>query len=408
MDYFSILDYKKNSYIMVEGDTESDLFYIIKTGKVESFSSLFYSTKSKGEIMKTGGFFGVVSAMSGRSRTATVQTLEDTRVIAVHRSRFINLITQNTPIAMKIIRRFSQKLRYYDSILMALYANKQEREDPRQLVNLAEYYEKVESLPKVALLAYRKYLEHCPNGKNVPLVREKVISFEKIITLAKPVQEGVYWIYQDEQVLFFEHENGDSLYLVQEGEVEISKVVNRHKVLLAILGSGAIVGEMSILDNLPRNATAIARGRVKVMKVTQENFEHVVVTYPQIADKIIRFLSDRIWLIHRKIANALISDPELRIYDALYTELLKQRMIVKNGGYHEFDFTVEDLMEQIGLDKDRGKLILREMVKKESAFEIAKDRHLVCRDISKIEENLNPVRRNLQIRENIQKMTQLL
>ena len=51
---------------------------------------------------------------------------------------------------------------------------------------------------------------------------------------------------------------GYLFYIIQKGQVKITKVVNDNEVMLAVLNPGDIFGEMAILENKPGSASAVA------------------------------------------------------------------------------------------------------------------------------------------------------
>ena len=59
--------------------------------------------------------------------------------------------------------------------------------------------------------------------------------------------------------LFHEGDQGDSAYIIKEGEVEIIKESNGRDVLLAVRSAGEVIGEMALLEQIPRSATVRAR-----------------------------------------------------------------------------------------------------------------------------------------------------
>jgi len=117
-------------------------------------------------------------------------------------------------------------------------------------------------------------------------------------------------------MIFSENEPGTELYIIQRGVVKISKIVEDNEVLLALLKPGDIFGEMALLENKPRSASAIASEDVSVMVVTKSNFERMVQTQPQLITKLTTKLAERLWLIYKQLANTLIQDPLGRLYDA--------------------------------------------------------------------------------------------
>lgn len=64
--------------------------------------------------------------------------------------------------------------------------------------------------------------------------------------------------YAAGEAVFTEGEVGVEAYMIESGEVEISRKCGEHDVVLAKLGVGAIIGEMAIIDSMPRMATAKA------------------------------------------------------------------------------------------------------------------------------------------------------
>ena len=58
------------------------------------------------------------------------------------------------------------------------------------------------------------------------------------------------------EVLFQEHDAGDVAYLVERGRIRVSLRGTDSVVTLADLGPGDLVGEMALIDNAPRTATA--------------------------------------------------------------------------------------------------------------------------------------------------------
>ncbi|MHB9099381.1 MAG: cyclic nucleotide-binding domain-containing protein, partial [Syntrophales bacterium] len=73
-------------------------------------------------------------------------------------------------------------------------------------------------------------------------------------------QIAAYETYKDGHIIFQEGSNGDWIYVVEEGEVEISKNVGDQRLVIEILRAGNIFGEMAYIDKEPRSATATARG----------------------------------------------------------------------------------------------------------------------------------------------------
>jgi CRP/FNR family transcriptional regulator, cyclic AMP receptor protein len=86
-------------------------------------------------------------------------------------------------------------------------------------------------------------------------------------------QISSYETFQDGQIIFEEGSNGDWIYVVEEGEVEISKKIDGKRVAIETLKDGDIFGEMSYIDKIPRSATATAKGTVVVGILDRDFFD---------------------------------------------------------------------------------------------------------------------------------------
>src|SRR5262245_34951135 len=93
------------------------------------------------------------------------------------------------------------------------------------------------------------------------------------------------------QAIFTEGQPDDDLmYSVLDGEVDIV----RQGQLLETISPDGVFGEMALLDNQPRSASAIARTDCRVAAITEQRFVLVVSHNPHFALDMMRLLSERI------------------------------------------------------------------------------------------------------------------
>jgi CRP/FNR family transcriptional regulator, cyclic AMP receptor protein len=83
--------------------------------------------------------------------------------------------------------------------------------------------------------------------------------------------------YKPSDVIFSEGDNAMSMYIIESGKVEISKDINGQKKVLSILEKGKIFGEIALIEDGPRTATATSIDNTVCIKVPKnqfiENFE---------------------------------------------------------------------------------------------------------------------------------------
>jgi len=108
-------------------------------------------------------------------------------------------------------------------------------------------------------------------------------------------------------VIFLEGSTGDEMYLIREGTVEVSKTYREIEVdketrlffgtstqVLAVLGPGDFFGEMSLLNERERSATALAVDDVKLVVINHESFEHILGGTNRIVVQMLKSLSNRL------------------------------------------------------------------------------------------------------------------
>ena len=95
--------------------------------------------------------------------------------------------------------------------------------------------------------------------------------------LRRVVEIGVEEQYGGGATIFQEGEPGDKFYLIVEGAVRISRFVpGMGEEALAVLRSGAYFGEMSLIDDAPRSATAVCHERCRLFVVNRRDLEDLL------------------------------------------------------------------------------------------------------------------------------------
>ncbi len=361
----AFVNFRKGSYILVEGKAESDRFFIIQGGKVRITKDTEVVAEEGGNVLGPGDFIGVVSSMSGHSQIETAMAITDVTLISVRRDQFSELIEKNTPVAMKIIYSFTRKMRYLDEALTRITLKKNVETDISHLFNIGEYYAK-QGKYNLALYAYYHYLKNAASGQFAALARERFMALKSMgadASRLEPKSGEMARVYPKESMIFCECQPGAELYIIQKGQVKITKIVDNNEVLLAVLKTGDMFGEMALLENKPRSASAIAFDDCQVLAVNRQNFNQMVSTQPQLIARLTTTLADRIWLMYKQLANTLISDPVGRMYDMLVIQLEKSRISFAAGKSYTFDFGIAELMNMCGLPKENTRALASEFLR---------------------------------------------
>jgi CRP/FNR family transcriptional regulator len=380
---FQIVSYPANSYIIVEGKKEAYNFYIVREGKVSVGRENPVVGEDPNQTLGPGDFFGVVAAMAQHPQIESARALSNVSLISVSYDQFGTLIQRNTPVAMKIIRYFSMKLRQFDQTITRLSFRNTVSEDINQLYNMGEYYFSQGNMEHAAY-AYQSYLKYLPNGQYVAQIKKKLMSLNRPLTLPAVDETKFNRSYKDGQVIFCEHEPGKELYIIQAGKVKISKIVDNNEVMLAVLQTGDIFGEMAILDNKPRSANAVAFGFTDVLAINKANFEGMVKAQPQLASRLITLLSERIWIAYKQLANLMLKDPQARIADTLLTLAEKNRAKIAPKTVYDFEISVKDLLKMVGLSDNRDEKILYQLFEANKFIKIEQDR-VKCYDLAELD-----------------------
>jgi hypothetical protein len=96
------------------------------------------------------------------------------------------------------------------------------------------------------------------------------------------------------EYIFKEGDLGTEMYIIHEGKVEILNHVAGEEQMLAVLEKGDFFGEMSILEDLPRAATARAATDVRLLPINRSTFDQLIQGNPEIAVRMMRKLSRRL------------------------------------------------------------------------------------------------------------------
>ncbi|MBI5166076.1 MAG: diguanylate cyclase [Magnetospirillum sp.] len=131
--------------------------------------------------------------------------------------------------------------------------------------------------------------------------------------LDKIVASGRQAWYDDGTVLFRKGDPGDFFFCVLEGRVLIRVETAPSKILVMNdLGSGAVFGEVALLDGLPRTADAVTEGPACLFTLHRADFRQVLLSECRLEEQLIRLLCERVRWISEQVESRNRAETELR------------------------------------------------------------------------------------------------
>ena len=112
---------------------------------------------------------------------------------------------------------------------------------------------------------------------------------------------------------------GVGLFLVTSGQIEIFRTNGGDRLHLGTAGPGDILGEIALVDDQPRTASAVAQGSTECLLLTRDSFDTLVKKEPEIAWCIVPGLAERIRELHERLssgaAQSAAESPDVRLED---------------------------------------------------------------------------------------------
>ncbi len=144
-------------------------------------------------------------------------------------------------------------------------------------------------------------------------------------------------VYEANTTVFQEGDKGEALYILEAGLVKLSKIdLGGHEKTLAILQPPAYFGEMALLGEASRSATAITLGEVSAYLLFNDDFRKLIADYPTISLNLnatlaerLRGMDDESQILSYKDAQGRVAYVLLRLYEGGVVEHEAERALVR-------------------------------------------------------------------------------
>lgn len=159
--------------------------------------------------------------------------------------------------------------------------------------------------------------------------------------------------YRRHQIIFQRDDPGDTLHIVQSGQVRIVlSSPEGDEILLALMQPGDFFGELSLLDGLPRSATAVANAHSVTLTLARTGFLRVVERSPQLAHQIILALSARLRRTDLLLGDSAFLDVGTRLAKRLLDLAHDQAEPGSSKGPRTIRVTQSELAAMVGATRE--------------------------------------------------------
>ena len=229
-----VREYANGETIIRQNDYTND-FLIIATGRV-ALSRVPEQSEKAVPIaeLTAGNFFGEMSLISGRRRTATATAVGPTRIIEIPRKAILKLLA---------------------------------------------------SAPKAKALVDQAFLLRAFGGYLFPGVPEAL--------LGELVAKAAVQTFGKDAVVFREADAADAFYLIRNGMVKISKRSGEKEVVLSYLVAGNFFGEGALFSDVDRTATVTTIFPSDLIKLSKRDFDNFLAAHPELREAPLRKLEER-------------------------------------------------------------------------------------------------------------------
>ncbi|MBN1524386.1 MAG: cyclic nucleotide-binding domain-containing protein [Spirochaetales bacterium] len=331
--------YKKGAIIWMENSKAMPYFFILKSGLLKQY--MMFEQHHEARSLKAGDTFGLTACLTGHGYLNRLIAVEPSTVVMIPKENLISFLSQKQDIFFKIVTDYSQRLRKINAKLFALCSQSVYTENPDYFLETAEFYYKNKQYEQ-CLYALETFLKYSKDQARIIRITQQIEALKAKfnVSIQEPEKEGHHAVYRAGQIIFLEQEKSDLFYFIDRGKVKISHIDKESEFVVAMLGKGEFFGEMAILNQEERNATAVAFEESSLLVLTKETF--MTHLGGKILQNVFTSLAKRIWYSYRRSINLSYENPVTRLYDCL------DFIIESNEGRRRdmvcsFDFSLQDL-----------------------------------------------------------------
>ncbi|MEW6570394.1 MAG: cyclic nucleotide-binding domain-containing protein [Nitrospirota bacterium] len=310
------MTFDRGETIFSQGEP-GDTMFLIQSGAVE-ISQFRNGQKTVLALLEYGDFFGEMALIDKHPRSATATAITRCCLLPFTRTSLMDRIRYDPGVVIHLLTTLTQRIAYTNRFLKTMFESD---EDLRlALQDMQEGYAVAMQTPE--------------DGNDTSAARgsafETPVSTPASSEELRPLMD--YRINREECVRFdtgdficLEGEPGDSMFIIADGEVEISQGSGDDRFILARLYPGDFFGEMAIITDQPRTANAVSTRPSLLLPLQKDDFLVRIKTEPELALYILQGM-----IIRLRTMLTAVSDPKKTLSVAarnLFPPFTKRRRI---------------------------------------------------------------------------------
>lgn len=274
--------------LFAEGDGGED-FFVIVAGSVEGARSTPVGRQLVVRL-RVGQMFGDESYLDAKPRPVTITATQPSVILRFDAYQVHALAERDLELNVALLRAF-----WHSLATKIRQANQ----------FMAEVFTKRDTINYAGCPAEGEDVDLGP-GKKLELFKERGLSAAELRLLAMTLTARRY---PADAFVFVEGDKGDSLYIIVDGRVRISRrMPEMGEETLAVLERGEVFGEMALVDDQPRSADARAHlDACTVLTLTQADLEEILSLPPTAAAQFLRLLDCILCRRLRNMVDLLVS-----------------------------------------------------------------------------------------------------
>jgi CRP-like cAMP-binding protein len=168
--------------------------------------------------------------------------------------------------------------------------------------------------------------------------------------------------YPKDTVVFFENEEGDFFFMILEGRIKVTILGDDgREVILSVLGPGDFFGDMALLDNEPRSASAIAVEDSELISLHRSDFDALMASNPSITLALVRTLTARLRRANHQISTLALLDVAGRVARVILDLAREEGRRLRDGRISFRRPTHQEIAHRIGTTRETVTRMLKEL-----------------------------------------------